>query len=693
MKAEPDRPPSAPASPASSAPPAKPNLDGKKQKTPRRPITIGPVDNLEAFVRSDWWRQIFNQLYLMTDGDVVNDQRITEHEISLFKDILGLTPDLRILDLCCGQGRHTLELARRGMKNVEGLDRSHFLVTRARNQARKEGLDVRFREGDARKLPFAADSFDLVMILGNSFGYFETMMDDLLVLKEVFRIIKPNGRLFMDIADGAFLREHFSPRSWEWIDKNHFVCRERSLSADRHCLISREIITHVERGVMEDRFYSERLYSQEEMTELLKNAKFSDVAFHGQISPDSQRNQDLGMMERRLLVSSVVKKEPSIRRKPKAPEKNIVVVMGDPNRPDIIKPGATFDDDDLDTIRLLKEALAAQEGMKVSILNNHQTLISDLAKLRGKVDLVFNLCDEGYNNKARLELHVPAVLEMLDIPYTGGGPQCLAYCYDKSLVRGIAKEMNIPVPDAFFIKPEDSTFDLPFGFPVIVKPNFGDSSFGITTRSVCYRVEDLAAAIAEMREKFGYDNPILVEQFLTGKDITVGIIGNPPEAYTVFPVIEEDYSDLPPDLPKICGYEAKWMPDSPYWKALKSIPADLPERTERFLTECCRKLFERLECRDYARFDWRLDAQGTPRLLEVNPNPGWCWDGHLAKMAKLDGVDYSRMLGMILEAALQRYKMAEERGERTPNGNGNGNGNGGNGNSHAESTAASEALK
>ncbi|GAB4325309.1 MAG: methyltransferase domain-containing protein [Candidatus Sumerlaeia bacterium] len=666
MKSDPEKPPSSNGQPTPNSPsPSRQSLDGKKVRPPRRPVTLGPVDNLEEYVRSDWWRQIFNSLYLMTDGDVVNDQRITEQEITLFSRILDLKPELHILDLCCGQGRHTLELARRGLNNVEGLDRSHFLITRARTQARKEGLDVRFREGDARKLPYPADSFDVVMILGNSFGYFETMQDDLRVLKEVFRVLKPGGRLFMDVADGAWLRANFSPRSWEWIDKNHFVCRERSLSADRHCLISREIITHVEKGVVEDRFYSERLYSQDEMTDLLRRAEFSDIVFHGEISPDSQRNQDLGMMERRLLVSSTVNKEWSApRRRARTSEKHIAVVMGDPSRPDVIKPGATFDDDDLETIRRLKQALAAQDGMRFTYFSNHQTLISDLMRLRGKVDMVLNLCDEGFNNRARLELHVPAILEMLDIPYTGGGPQCLAFCYDKSLVRGVAKEMNIPVPDAFFIKPEDTTFDLPFSFPVIVKPNYGDSSFGITMRSVCYRVEDLAAAIAEIREKFGYEHPILVEQFLTGKDITVGIIGNPPESYHVFPIIEEDYSDLPPELPRICGYEAKWMPDSPYWKALKSIPANLPEPTERFVVECCRKLFERLECRDYARFDWRLDAQGTPRLLEVNPNPGWCWDGHLAKMAKLDGISYSQMLGMILDAAFQREKLAEERGER-----------------------------
>ncbi|HCW76845.1 MAG TPA: D-alanine--D-alanine ligase, partial [Candidatus Marinimicrobia bacterium] len=118
----------------------------------------------------------------------------------------------------------------------------------------------------------------------------------------------------------------------------------------------------------------------------------------------------------------------------------------------------------------------------------------------------------------------------LKIPYTGSGPQCLAYCYDKSLVRGIAQEMSIPVPGAFFIKPEDTSFELPFNFPVLVKPNFGDSSLGITQHSYATTLEELVTAISNIRENVGYDKPILVEKFLPGKDISVGIIGNPPDA-------------------------------------------------------------------------------------------------------------------------------------------------------------------
>jgi len=146
----------------------------------------------------------------------------------------------------------------------------------------------------------------------------------------------------------------------------------------------------------------------------------------------------------------------------------------------------------------------------------------------------------------------------------------------------------------------------------------------------------------------------------------VGVIGNPPESYTVLPITEEDYSELPKELPRICGYEAKWLPESPYWK-IKSVPAQLPRETEKLIVECCLKLFERLECRDYCRFDWRLDCEGNPKLLEVNPNPGWCWDGHLAKMAKIAGISYKDMLGAILRSAEQRLgiqTLNEKREER-----------------------------
>ncbi|MEM1722435.1 MAG: methyltransferase domain-containing protein [Candidatus Jordarchaeales archaeon] len=635
----------------------------KENNHKSRVRTLGPVDNLEEYVPQDWWRRIFNSLYLKTDGDVVNDQEITRYEVDLFSSILNLKLDDRILDLCCGHGRHSLELARRGFRFVEGLDRSHYLIQKAKERAKKEGLSVRFRVGDARKLPYPPDTFDVVLILGNSFGYFETVYDDLKVLKEVFRVLKPWGRVLIDVADGEYLKEHFQPRSWEWIDKKHFVVRERMLSADRQRLISREIITHVEKGVIADHFYAERLYTKETLKELLQQAGLSNIAFHGELETQSKRNQDLGMMAKRIIVTAIAKKEwTPVKSKEKEALLTVAVILGDPRKHDPLKPGGVFDDDDFYTINMLKDALRQLKGYNFIYLDNHDTLLQDLIKLKPKIDYVFNLCDEGFYNDPKKELHIPALLEMLNIPYTGSGPQPLAHCYDKSLIRGLAKEMGIPVPEGVLVKPGDETIELPFGFPAIVKPNFGDSSFGITCKSVVNNYDELLSTINEMRERFGYNKPILIEEFLTGKDLTVGIIGNVPDSYMVLPITEEDYSCLPDGLPPICSYEAKWLPDSPYWN-IKSKPAEIPPETEAFIVRACLNLFERLEIRDYCRFDWRLDAKGRPKLLEVNPNPGWCWDGHLAKMAKIAGMSYAEMLGAILKAAEQRLGIRPKNGE------------------------------
>jgi D-alanine-D-alanine ligase len=631
-----------------------------KKKSSRIVEILGPVENLESYVKADWWKEIFNANYLRTDGDVVENVAATQEEVQLFLDILQPENDNSLLDLCCGQGRHALEFIRRGYPNITGIDRSHYLISRARNINKSMGYNAVFKEGDARKLPFPNDGFDYVIIAGNSFGYFESVNDDMRVLNQVRRVLKPGGKVLIDITDGNYMRENFQPRSWEWIDNQYFVCRERELSADHERLISREVISHVKNGVIADQFYAERLYTHDSLSELLKKAGFDNIEMHSDHFTTSTRDQDLGMMAKRMLISARIIKEWTKPGKKSSEKYHVTVVLGDPRISDKVKPNGQFDDDDYHTINELKKALSSLKNFDFNYLNNHQNLIDELRKNKKEVDFILNLCDEGFYNEASMELHVPSLLEILRYEYTGGNPQCLAYCFDKSLVRGVAQELDIPVPMGYIINPQDTTFyDLAIQFPVIVKPNFGDSSIGINQNSVCYNVNDLENALVFTRETVGYDKPIIVEQYLNGQDISAGIIGNPPESYEILPIIQEDYSMLPPELPKICGYEAKWDPESPYWK-IKSIPAVIDEATRRYLTASCIKLFERLNCRDYARFDWRLDENGTPRLLEVNPNPGWCWDGHLAKMAALAGVDYAMMLDKILNAAIKRLNIRKQ---------------------------------
>jgi D-alanine-D-alanine ligase len=631
------------------------NTRRKRAKCTVQKKTLGPVEDLEIHVQSDWWQTLFNSLYLKTDADLLDDKEVTKKEVDLIVSILGVAPEDKILDLCCGQGRHVLELSRRGFSNVEGYDRSQYLIRKARNRAQKENMQVRFREGDARKLPYPSDNFDVVTILGNSFGYFDSTFHDRKILEEIFRVLKPGGKVFIDVADGDHLKKNFQPRSWEWLDKKYFVCRERALSADGDRLICREVISRIDRGIIADQFYAERLYNKESLFELLTASGFSIPTFHATFSSVSSGTQDAGMMEQRIMLSACVEKAWLFPLQATNSKKsiNIAVLLGDPRKRDEVKPDCVFDDDDFNTLEIMKKALAKVPFMKFTFFDRHDTLLDDLKKRAGKIDLVLNLCDEGYYNDPTKELHVPALLEQLNIPYTGGGPQCLAFCYDKSIIRGVAREMRIPVAKGMLVTGNSDLSKLSLSLPLLVKPNSGDSSFGITQKSIAHSREELLRILKETGEIIGPNKPVLLEEFLPGKDISVGIIGNPP-ACTVLPITEEDYSAVPEELPRICGYEAKWIPGSPYFN-IKSVPADLPEKTRKEIVKCCLALFSRLGCRDYARFDWRLDAEGRPRLLEVNPNPGWCWDGHLAKMAAYADISYSGMLAAILEAAKERY--------------------------------------
>ncbi|MBN1476313.1 methyltransferase domain-containing protein [Candidatus Sumerlaeota bacterium] len=630
----------------------------RPQPSPIR--TLGPISDLERHLPTDWWQTLFNSVYLKTDGDVVENAANTGAEVELLISRAGLEPNDHILDLCCGQGRHSLELARRGFREVTGVDRSRYLVRLARQRAKREGLKVTFREGDARRVRLPQNSFHCVAIMGNSFGYFEQEEDDLVVLRGAARTLRPGGTLALDLTDGDWMREHFEPRSWEWIDQEHFVCRERSLASDGQRLISREVVVHAERGVIVDQFYAERLYSEEAIRTLLDRAGFETVRLHGPVEASSERGQDLGMMAHRMfLTANAPRATATVSKRRRVLFPSVTVLLGDPTLPDTIKLDGHFNPEDIETVNRLKSALEEIEGRTFEFIDNHASLLTALRS--SPPSFVFNLCDEGYNNEAFLELHVPAVLEMLGIPYTGAGPSCLGLCYNKALVRAIAATLDIPVPLETFFDPDDQSATLPSTLPALVKPNFGDSSVGITMESVVHSPEELIGYIHHLKQEFPH-RPLLVQEFLTGAEYSIGIVGNPGQTARVLPPLEVDFSQLPANFPPILGYESKWDPASPYWTLLRYHQADMDEDTLRELSDQSMLLFERLGCRDYARFDFRADADGVIKLLEVNPNPGWCWDGKFNMMAGFGGLRYADLLRLILDAAAERVAAGEGNG-------------------------------
>ncbi len=627
---------------------AKKNGISKFTKT----TTLGPISDLERHLPNEWWQSIFNSLYLKTDGDVVENDINTIHDVDFIIDAVGLEPNDSVLDLCCGQGRHCLELARRGFRNVTGMDRSRYLIRLARKRAKAANLNVNFHEGDARKIRLGDGTRHLVTIMGNSFGYFDLEEDDVKVLESIKAVLVSKGKLLLDLVDGDWMRENYEKRSWEWVDQNQLVCRERSMAQDGQRLVSREVVVNSENGIIADQFYAERLYSREKIYELLNNVGFCEIRFHQPMQTHSVRGQDLGMMTQRMLISAtgpVKTTAISIPKKVLYPE--VAVLMGDPGLPDEIKLNGKFNKEDFDTIQRLKDALAELNDYKFSYYNNHASYFRDLKNLQGK--FVFNLCDEGFNNNAFFELHVPSLLEMYGIPYSGSGPACLGLCYNKSIIRAIAASVDVPVPLETYFNPLDSSATLPSEFPALVKPNCGDSSIGITKDAVISNPEELISFLEHIRESLP-GRSLLIQEYLTGREFSVGIIGNPGLNYKVLPPLEVDYSQLSPDLPKILGYESKWMPDSPWWNQIRYKEADIDEQTRSQLYDYSNILFERCECRDYARFDFRCDSKGQVKLLEVNPNPGWCWDGKFNMMAGFAGLRYSDMLKMIIEAAQQR---------------------------------------
>ena len=363
-----------------------------------------------------------------------------------------------------------------------------------------------------------------------------------------------------------------------------------------------------------------------------------------------------------IKASSVVSKARLLKVPTESEPLQVVVIHGDPTKPNSILPGGKWDEDDFYTIERLREALTALKKYSFKILCNHDTLFDDLRLLKqqNRVDLVLQLCDEGFMNNSRMELHVVALLEVLEIPFTGIGPKLMGMTYDKQCILKVAESIGVPVPKSIFIEEGDSYDPKDYGmlYPVIVKPNSTDGSFGITAKNVCSSLEQLHEAVSQIRNIFHIRGPILLQEYLTGRDVNVGVMEKwdpNTKQYEpwVLPISEEDYSALPEGLPKICGFESKWDESSPYYK-IQTRPTTLSPEMQEKVGQWTKRLFKRIECRDYGRFDWRLDGQGNPRLLEANPNCGWCWDGHLPKTASLCGILYPRFFEMILESAWHR---------------------------------------
>ncbi len=332
---------------------------------------------------------------------------------------------------------------------------------------------------------------------------------------------------------------------------------------------------------------------------------------------------------------------------------NILVLLADPRLPDRSKPGGRFTADDFDQVERLRAALTGLTKRHFDYLDDHRDLFFALRD--AAPEFVLNFCDTGLGNDARRELHIPAMLEILDIPYSGSGPVALGLCYDKALVRAVASAHAVPVADEVFLRPADKLPE--FSYPAFIKPNRGDGSVGITEAAIVDDAQAADARINALRRELP-DCDILLQEYLSGTEYGFGLIGNTNKGFTALPMLEVNYDKLDPNLPRLLSYASKVDPNSPYWTDISFRPAALDNATQHQVKEWCASLYDRLQLRDYARFDFRADRDGRLKLMEINPNPAWCWDGKLAHMGKLAGLSHGELLDLIIEAAEQRCAAA-----------------------------------
>ncbi len=249
------------------------------------------------------------------------------------------------------------------------------------------------------------------------------------------------------------------------------------------------------------------------------------------------------------------------------------------------------------------------------------------------------------------------MLEFLNIPYTGSDPLTLSICLDKARTKEILSYSKIPTPEFLVIDQNDDIEKIEFSFPAIVKPIAEGSSKGIFNSSVVFNKEDLLNEIEKVHKI--YNQPALIEKFLSGKEFTVAVLGNGSEA-KVLPIIEMKYEELPEGLLPIYSYEAKWIFDTRENPLnIYECPAKIDSELKKLIEKIALKTYHILRCRDWSRIDMRLDENGIPNVLEINPLPGILPDPNdnscYPKAARAAGLSYSEMINAVLNAARKRY--------------------------------------
>jgi D-alanine-D-alanine ligase len=307
--------------------------------------------------------------------------------------------------------------------------------------------------------------------------------------------------------------------------------------------------------------------------------------------------------------------------------------------------------DSVETINAVRDAIAQLHDVTLIEADSN---VYDKLRLE-KPEIVFNIA-EGLYGVSR-EAQIPALLEMLQIPYTGSDPLTLAICLDKSRAKEILSYYNIPTPKFHVISTILELDDLSMPFPLMVKPLHEGSSKGIYNTSVVATQSELKHEINTILKN--YKEPALIEQYLDGREFTVAMLGNGDDL-KVLPIVEIKFDSLPEGVKPIYSYEAKWIwdrADAPL--DIFECPANISRNLTNGIKMICKKAYNILRCKDWCRIDVRLDSAGTPNIIELNPLPGILPNPDdnscFPKAARAAGLHYNELIQSVLAIAAKRY--------------------------------------
>jgi D-alanine-D-alanine ligase len=250
----------------------------------------------------NWWMSIFDDVYLQTDARSVCDDQLTREEVDFLESGLKISKRWQILDLCGGQGRHALELSRRGYANITVFDYSGYLLSNGKKNAAGENLPVMFVRGDARYVGLQELGFDFIMLMGSSFGYFIREGENKKILTECFRLLTSPGMVLLDLPDKNHVMENFKPYAYHKTKDQVEVIRDRTL--EENIIYCRERVMTASGECIRDNVYNTRLYSQRHIQDILQDIGFHDVRFKTDFMRRDKRG-DYGCMTNRMIVLAI----------------------------------------------------------------------------------------------------------------------------------------------------------------------------------------------------------------------------------------------------------------------------------------------------------------------------------------------------------------------------------------------------